>query len=232
MPDTTPTPAEAIPFALVDEAGHLTGKPAEGVATQIREAIAALPAAAGLDENQLKTLLEAHEAQILRAWQEDPTYSKAISGISQQAFAGKNDDQRPGDLWLYLISAATAGASKKTFEPLGAIFSHMLSDDWRLKHGREAQELIEKILPNGWSPDNAEKISRLPEVGEQVEAGNHSAIMGAIAARLLIEAALVLLPIKGISFTREGILIDRRDENLWGIIPVQWNEPFVVDNEE
>lgn len=39
----TETNAQDIRFALVDEAGHLTGKPAEGVAAAIRKALESLP---------------------------------------------------------------------------------------------------------------------------------------------------------------------------------------------
>lgn len=118
MTDTTPTPAEAIPFALVDDAGHLTGKPAEGVAAMIRTATEDLKAklteataTAGIDEAAVEKIITDHEADILKAWQADPAYAKMISTIrDKQIWKGKSRGQRPGDFWLYLLSTLHASS--------------------------------------------------------------------------------------------------------------------------
>ncbi len=117
MTKNQPTPAEAIPFALVDENGHLTGKPAEGVAAAIAAAIAAQPspqipkATQEEWESRNKTYLDG----LLRAWQEDPLYTQVTSRLAgQQVFAGQNDSARPHNFWLYLLSAVTAAMNPQS----------------------------------------------------------------------------------------------------------------------
>lgn len=116
MSETNPTPAEAIPFALVDEDGHLTGKPAEGVTAMIQAATEDLKAKlteatakAGIDEAAVEKIITDHETNILKAWRADPAYAKMISTIrDKQIWKGKNQGQRPGDFWLYLLSVLNA----------------------------------------------------------------------------------------------------------------------------
>lgn len=118
MTETSPTPAEAIPFALVNESGHLTGKPAEGVTAMIRSATEELKAKlteattkAGIDEAAVEKIITDHETDILKAWQADPAYAKMISTIrDKQIWKGKNQGQRPGDFWLYLLSTLHASS--------------------------------------------------------------------------------------------------------------------------
>lgn len=118
MTETNPTPAEAIPFALVNESGHLTGKPAEGVAAMIQAATEDLKAKlteatakAGIDEAAVEKIITDHENDILKAWQADPAYAKMISTIrDKQIWKGKNQGQRPGDFWLYLLSTLHASS--------------------------------------------------------------------------------------------------------------------------
>lgn len=116
MSETNPTPAEAIPFALVNEDGHLTGKPAEGVTAMIQAATEDLKAKlteatakAGIDEAAVEKIITDHENDVLKAWQDDPAYAKMISSIkSRQIWKEKRQNQRPGDFWLYLLSVLNA----------------------------------------------------------------------------------------------------------------------------
>lgn len=140
MTETNPTTAEAIPFALVDDAGHLTGKPAEGVAAMIRTATEDLKAKlteatakAGIDEAAVEKIITDHEADILKAWQADPAYAKMISTIrDKQIWKGKSRGQRPGDFWYYLLSVLNASYN----EPFDGMSSFSTAaatgelDDW------------------------------------------------------------------------------------------------------
>lgn len=125
MTETNPTPAEAIPIALVNDAGHLTGKPAEGVTAMIQAATEDLKAKlteatkAGIDEAAVEKIITDHEADILKAWQADPTFAQMSSSFTKQVFAGKNDSERPSDLWLYLLTAVAAGIEPS--QALGAM---------------------------------------------------------------------------------------------------------------
>lgn len=118
MSETSPTPAEAIPFALVNESGHLTGKPAEGVAAMIQAATEDLKAklteataTAGIDEAAVEKIITDHENDILKAWRADPAYAKMISTIrDKQIWKDKSLGQRPGDFWLYLLSTLHASS--------------------------------------------------------------------------------------------------------------------------
>lgn len=103
--------ATEIPFALVDEAGHLTGKPAEGVAEAIAAALKAQPA-----PEMPKATQEEWESRnntyldgLLRAWQEDPLFTQVVSRLEgKQVFTVQNDSYQPHIFWLYLLSGVTA----------------------------------------------------------------------------------------------------------------------------
>lgn len=241
MTETNPTPAEAIPFALVDDTGHLTGKPAEGVEAMIQAATEELKAKlteaskAGIDEAAVEKIITDHEADILKAWQADPTYSKAISGITQQAFAGKNNESRPSDLWLYLISAAAAGASRKTWDPLGLAFIMIANSDSPLAGDGDFLALVDKHLPQGWSlngGDNSE-LEQNPDIQEQAQAGAPYAIYSAVAAHLLIQNAVKLTGIKSIGMGAGGLAVSDWKGSTWYFSPnVAEHEPEIEENED
>lgn len=136
----TPTPAESIPFALVDAAGHLTGKPAEGVAAMIQAATEDLKAklteataTAGIDEAAVEKIITDHEKDILKAWQADKTFAEMVKRVRHRSvWKDTPRASRPGDFWYYLLSVLNASYN----EPFDGMSSFSTAaatgelDDW------------------------------------------------------------------------------------------------------
>lgn len=75
----TETNAQGIRFALVDESGHLTGKPAEGVQAAIAQAVAAIPAWSQTDFDEA---MKAHYAALITTLHKS---SKAIATVKSNS---------------------------------------------------------------------------------------------------------------------------------------------------
>lgn len=140
MSETNPTPVEAIPFALVDESGHLTGKPAEGVAAMIQAATEDLKAklteataTAGIDEAAVEKIITDHENDILKAWQADKTFAEMVKRVRDRSvWKDTPRASRPGDFWYYLLSVLNA-SFVMPFDGMGSFSAAAatgLLDDW------------------------------------------------------------------------------------------------------
>lgn len=148
MTETSPTPAESIPFALVDAAGHLTGKPAEGVASMIQAATDELKtklaeaAKAGVDEAAVEKIITDHETNILKAWQADKTFAEMVKRVRDRSvWKDTPRASRPGGFWYYLLSVLNA-SFVMPFDGMGSFSAAAatgLLDDW------EAGQLWAKV---------------------------------------------------------------------------------------
>lgn len=92
----TETNAQDIRFALVDEAGHLTGKPAEGVAEAIAAAVAQLPSPeATWSQTDFDEAMKAHYAALLMTVRSSSKARNAL-GSDSSAFWESAWDDTPG----------------------------------------------------------------------------------------------------------------------------------------
>lgn len=136
------TPAEGVPFALVDENGHLTGKPAEGVQAAIAEAVAQLPdgtwSQADFDE-----ALKGHYAQIDNAFGRTSKAIRIALGQPTASLWGSAGEEIPKILRIALEAAYHARKQK----PWASHFLGFLYEEYPDVASRVEEAMGEYTIP-------------------------------------------------------------------------------------
>ena len=134
--------ATSIPFALVDESGHLTGKPAEGVQAAIAQAVAALPAP--LSQASADEVLKTHYEKIMTAVLASNNAKQAV-GVSTTDFWGntawagtpeifrriieKMADMQDRPRWGSVLYETIMIETPETYEPLMLLTQQYQTND-------------------------------------------------------------------------------------------------------
>lgn len=150
----TETNAQDIRFALVDESGHLTGKPAEGVAAAIDEAVQkaidALPKQNQASTNALGSeALNEHYDQLFQQWK----MSKGKNAINSAAPYLEWDlaaGNMPHLFWMYIFGALAAAQQDPAKDQLLAqLFFEVVGEDFYGQAEGHIQDLLDnqKSIP-------------------------------------------------------------------------------------
>lgn len=149
----TETNAQDIRFALVDEAGHLTGKPAEGVQAAIAQAVAAIPTPeAAWSQTDFDEALKAHYENLMKAILASSKARRAIGSPTTQfwgnaAWAGTPEvfrriiekivDMQNRPTWSSALTETLMGEYPEVGEPL-----QLLLQQYQTKGDTEFSGLI------------------------------------------------------------------------------------------
>ena len=141
----TETNAQDIRFALVDEAGHLTGKPAEGVQAAIAQAVAAIPTPeAAWSQTDFDEAMNAHYENLMKTILASTNARMAIGSPTTQfwgntAWAGTPevfrriietmDDMQNRPTWSSVLFETLSSEYPETYEPLYLLLQQYQTND-------------------------------------------------------------------------------------------------------
>lgn len=198
------TPAEGVPFALVDENGHLTGKPAEGVQAAIAEAVAAIPTPeAPWSQTDFDDAVNTHYENLMKA---------ILASTNARMAIGEPTTQFWGNAW-----AGTPDVFRRIIEKMADMQN---PPTW-------SSALFEKLM--GEYPEVGEPLIGLmqewqgtadPDVSEQI-GRDGNAFLGFILDLFVARQALKVMGVEKLEVVGDNLRVTKNERT--GSVPITWD---------
>lgn len=201
----TETNAQDIRFALVDEAGHLTGKPAEGVAAAIAQAVAAIPTPeAAWSQADFDEAVKAHYENLMKAILASTKARRAI-GAPTTSFWGNAAWAGTPEVFRRIIEKM---ADMQNRPPWSSTLFETLMDEYP-EVGKPLQLLLQHYHTNG-DTEFSDLVSR-----------DTDGFVGFVVELFVARHALKVMGVDKLEVVGDNLRVTK--DGRTGSVPISWD---------